>query len=132
MNTIKNSPSSPAGRRLCRQRRRPENRSGQSTVTATFKQMNVPVDAKFKKFSAAIDYDAAKPDAAKATVEVKPPAWTWAIPNTTRKCQERMVQRRPVPESHLRLVLDQASRRRQADRDRQADHQGQDRRRPSR
>jgi len=41
-----------------------------STVTATFKQMNVPVDAKFKKFSATIDYDAAKPDAAKATVEV--------------------------------------------------------------
>jgi polyisoprenoid-binding protein YceI len=41
-----------------------------STVTATFKQMNVPVDAKFKKFSANIDYDAAKPDAAKATVEV--------------------------------------------------------------
>ena len=42
-----------------------------STVTATFKQMNVPVEAKFKKFSAAIDYDAAKPDAAKATVEVE-------------------------------------------------------------
>ena len=42
-----------------------------STVTATFKQMNVPVDAKFKKFTAAIDYDAAKPDASKATVEVE-------------------------------------------------------------
>ncbi|TFW23404.1 YceI family protein [Duganella callida] len=42
-----------------------------STVTATFKQMNVPVDAKFKKFSANIDYDAAKPDASKATVEVE-------------------------------------------------------------
>jgi polyisoprenoid-binding protein YceI len=42
-----------------------------STVTATFKQMNVPVDAKFKKFTANIDYDAAKPDAAKATVEVE-------------------------------------------------------------
>jgi len=41
-----------------------------STVTATFKQMNVPVDAKFKKFSANIDYDAAKPDASKASVEV--------------------------------------------------------------
>ncbi|MFC0170691.1 YceI family protein [Pseudoduganella danionis] len=41
-----------------------------STVTATFKQMNVPVDAKFKQFSAAIDYDAAKPDAAKASVEI--------------------------------------------------------------
>jgi polyisoprenoid-binding protein YceI len=34
-----------------------------STVTATFKQMNVPIDAKFKQFSASIDYDAAKPDA---------------------------------------------------------------------
>lgn len=41
-----------------------------STVTATFKQMNVPVDAKFKQFTAAIDYDAAKPDAAKASVEI--------------------------------------------------------------
>jgi polyisoprenoid-binding protein YceI len=29
------------------------------------------VDAKFKKFTANIDYDAAKPDAAKATVEVE-------------------------------------------------------------
>jgi polyisoprenoid-binding protein YceI len=41
-----------------------------SRVSATFKQMNVPVDAPFKKFTAAIDYDAAKPDAAKATVEI--------------------------------------------------------------
>ena len=42
-----------------------------STVSATFKQMNVPVEAKFKKFSAAIDYDAAKPDAAKASVDIE-------------------------------------------------------------
>ena len=41
-----------------------------STVSATFKQMNVPIDAKFKQFTAAIDYDAAKPDAAKASVEI--------------------------------------------------------------
>ncbi len=41
-----------------------------STVVATFKQMNVPVEAKFKKFSANIDYDAAKPEAAKATVDI--------------------------------------------------------------
>ncbi|MDB5963405.1 MAG: polyisoprenoid-binding protein [Massilia sp.] len=41
-----------------------------SSVSATFKQMNVPVEAKFKKFNANIDYDAAKPDAAKATVEI--------------------------------------------------------------
>ena len=41
-----------------------------SSVSATFKQMNVPVDAKFKKFNASIDYDAAKPDAAKAVVDI--------------------------------------------------------------
>lgn len=41
-----------------------------SSVSATFKQMNVPVEAKFKKFSASIDYDASKPDAAKASVEI--------------------------------------------------------------
>jgi polyisoprenoid-binding protein YceI len=32
--------------------------------------MNVPIDAKFKQFSATIDYDAAKPDAAKASVDI--------------------------------------------------------------
>ena len=41
-----------------------------SSVAATFKQMNVPVDAKFKKFSASIDYDAAKPEASKASVDI--------------------------------------------------------------
>ncbi|VXC40394.1 YceI family protein [Massilia sp. 9I] len=42
-----------------------------SSVTATFKQMGVPVDARFKQFSAQIDYDAAKPAASKATVEIQ-------------------------------------------------------------
>ena len=41
-----------------------------SRVSAVFKQMNVPVEAPFKKFSAAIDYDAAKPELAKASVEI--------------------------------------------------------------
>ncbi len=41
-----------------------------SSVAAVFKQMNVPVEAKFKKFSAQIDYDAAKPDAARASVTI--------------------------------------------------------------
>ena len=41
-----------------------------SSVSATFKQMNVPVEAKFKKFNASIDYDAAKPDASKAVVDI--------------------------------------------------------------
>ena len=34
-----------------------------SSVTATFKQMGVPVEAKFRQFTAQIDYDAAKPAA---------------------------------------------------------------------
>jgi len=41
-----------------------------SGVSAVFKQMNVPVEAKFKSFNAEIDYDAAKPEASKASVEV--------------------------------------------------------------
>ncbi|MBI3230684.1 MAG: YceI family protein [Burkholderiales bacterium] len=44
--------------------------AAKSSVTAVFKQMNVPVEGKFKKFSANIDFDAAKPDAAKAKVEI--------------------------------------------------------------
>lgn len=41
-----------------------------SSVTALFKQMNVPVEAKFTRFAAQIDYDAARPDASKARVDV--------------------------------------------------------------
>ena len=44
--------------------------AAKSNVTITFKQLNVPVDAKFKKFSAAITYDAAKPEASKANVDI--------------------------------------------------------------
>ena len=41
-----------------------------SSVSAVFKQMNVPVEAKFKTFTAQIDYDAAKPEASKAAVDI--------------------------------------------------------------
>jgi len=44
--------------------------TGKSTVSAVFKQLNVPVEAKFKKFAAQIDFDSAKPDAAKAGVDI--------------------------------------------------------------
>ena len=44
--------------------------SGKSTVGIIFKQMNVPVDAKFKKFSAVIDYNAGKAETSKASVEI--------------------------------------------------------------
>jgi polyisoprenoid-binding protein YceI len=41
-----------------------------SRVAAVFKQMNVPVEAPFRTFSAQIDYDAAKPAAAKASIDI--------------------------------------------------------------
>ncbi|CAN7608745.1 YceI family protein [Pseudoduganella sp. LjRoot289] len=45
--------------------------ASKSTVSATFKQMNVPIEAKFKKHNIVIDYNAAAPDASKATVEIE-------------------------------------------------------------
>jgi polyisoprenoid-binding protein YceI len=42
-----------------------------SSVAAVFKQMNVPVEAKFKTFTAQIDYDAAKPESARASVDIQ-------------------------------------------------------------
>jgi polyisoprenoid-binding protein YceI len=41
-----------------------------SSISATSKQMNVPVEGKFKKFSAAIVFDPAKPAAGSAHIEV--------------------------------------------------------------
>jgi polyisoprenoid-binding protein YceI len=41
-----------------------------STVSAIFKQLNVPVEAKFKKFTAQIDFDSAKPESGKAGVDI--------------------------------------------------------------
>lgn len=41
-----------------------------SSVAATFKQMNVPVDASFKRFTAQIDYDPAHPEKATARVDI--------------------------------------------------------------
>jgi polyisoprenoid-binding protein YceI len=49
--------------------------TAKSNIAAVFKQLNVPVEAKFKKFSAQIDYDSAKPDASKASVEIDIPSF---------------------------------------------------------
>jgi polyisoprenoid-binding protein YceI len=41
-----------------------------SSVSAVFKQMDVPVESPFKRFSAQIDYDPAHPDKASARVDI--------------------------------------------------------------
>ena len=43
---------------------------GKSTVSAVFEQMGVPVEARFKSFTAQVDYDHAKPNLAKASVDI--------------------------------------------------------------
>jgi polyisoprenoid-binding protein YceI len=44
--------------------------SSKSTVTATSKQMNVPVDGTFKKFTAQLSFDPAKPAAGSARLSI--------------------------------------------------------------
>jgi polyisoprenoid-binding protein YceI len=44
--------------------------AGKSTVIATSKQMNVPVDGAFKKFSAQLTFDPAKPAAGSANLSI--------------------------------------------------------------
>lgn len=44
--------------------------NAKSSVTATFRQMGVAVDAQFNKFTAQVDYDAAKPENSKASVDI--------------------------------------------------------------
>jgi polyisoprenoid-binding protein YceI len=41
-----------------------------SSVSAVFKQMDVPVESNFRRFSAQIDYDAAHPEKASARVDI--------------------------------------------------------------
>lgn len=41
-----------------------------SALTFTYKQMGVPVEGRFRKYSARIDFDPAKPAAAKAVIDV--------------------------------------------------------------
>ena len=44
--------------------------TAKSSVSAVFKQMNVPVEAKFRKFNVQLDYNDTKPEASKANVEI--------------------------------------------------------------
>ena len=45
--------------------------NAKSSVSAVFKQMNVPIESPFKKHNIVIDYNAAAPDTSKATVEIE-------------------------------------------------------------
>ena len=63
--------------------------AAKSKVTITFKQMNVPVDAQFKKFNAAISYDAAKPENSKANVEIDVASFDLGDPMYNQEVQKK-------------------------------------------
>lgn len=60
-----------------------------STVSATFKQMNVPVDANFKKFTVIIDFDANKLEAAKASIDIHIPSFDLGDPDYNHEVQKK-------------------------------------------
>ncbi|PWF45032.1 YceI family protein [Massilia glaciei] len=60
-----------------------------SSVSAVFKQMGVSVESKFKKFDAQIDYDAARPDASKAVVEIDTASLDLGDPDMNREVAKK-------------------------------------------
>ena len=60
-----------------------------SSVSAVFKQMNVPVEAKFTKFTAQVDYDSNKPQNSKATVDIDIPSFDLGDPDYNREVQKK-------------------------------------------
>ncbi len=60
-----------------------------SAVSAVFKQMGVPVEARFTRFSAQVSYDNAKPQEAKASVEIDIPSFDLGDPDYNREVQKK-------------------------------------------
>lgn len=57
----------------------------QSQIKATFKQMNVPVSGEFRTISGDVQFDPAKPEAAKAHVVVKTASFDLGEPNYNKE-----------------------------------------------
>ena len=56
-----------------------------STVSAVFKQIGVAVESRFMKFGAQIDFDAASPDASKASVDIDVGSFDLGDPDYNRE-----------------------------------------------
>jgi polyisoprenoid-binding protein YceI len=63
--------------------------AAKSSVGAVFKQIGVPVEAKFKKVNAQIDFDKAKPEAAKASVEIDTASFDLGDAEYNREVQKK-------------------------------------------
>ncbi len=60
-----------------------------SSVSAVFKQMGVPVEAKFTRYAAQVQYDSAKPQESKASVEIDIPSFDLGDPDYNREVQKK-------------------------------------------
>jgi polyisoprenoid-binding protein YceI len=63
--------------------------TAKSSVSAVFKQMNVPVEAKFKRFNAQIDYNSAKPETSKASVDIDIPSFDLGDADFNKEVQKK-------------------------------------------
>ena len=63
--------------------------AGKSSVAAVFKQMNVPVEAKFKRFNAQIEYNPAKPETAKANIDLDVASFDLGDPDYNKEVQKK-------------------------------------------
>lgn len=63
--------------------------TAKSAVSATFKQMSVPVEAKFRTFNAQLDYDPAKPEAARAKVDIDTASLDLGDPDMNREVAKK-------------------------------------------
>jgi polyisoprenoid-binding protein YceI len=63
--------------------------AAQTSVTAVFKQMSVPVEANFTRVRVQLDYDAAKPEAAKASVDIDTASLDLGDPDMNREVAKK-------------------------------------------
>lgn len=63
--------------------------TAKSTVTATAKQIGVPMDGKFKKFDATINFDPAKPATSSAKIEIDVSSFEIGDAETTKEVKGR-------------------------------------------
>jgi polyisoprenoid-binding protein YceI len=63
--------------------------ASKSSVSAVFKQLNVPVEAKFRKFNAQIDFNSARPELSKANVDIDIASFDLGDPEYNKEVQKK-------------------------------------------
>jgi polyisoprenoid-binding protein YceI len=63
--------------------------TSKSSVSALFKQIGVPIETKFTRFSAQVEYDAAKPQNSKAIVDIDITSFDLGDPDYNQEVQKK-------------------------------------------